>query len=53
MIGVRVPVGARNFSHHRVQTGSGAHPPSYTIGTRGSFPAAKAAGAWSWSLTSI
>jgi hypothetical protein len=30
MIGVRFPAGATNFSlHHRVQTGSGAHPASY------------------------
>jgi hypothetical protein len=43
---VRFPVGAGNFSfHHHVQTGSGAHPASYPIGTRGSFPGAKAAGA--------
>jgi len=32
--GIRVPVGARNFSpHSRAQTGSGAHPASYPIGT--------------------
>jgi hypothetical protein len=43
---VRFPVGARNFSlHHRVQRGSGAHPPSYPTGIRGSFPGGKAAGA--------
>jgi hypothetical protein len=37
MIGVRVPAGAGNFSlHDRVQTGSGAHPTSYPMGTRGS-----------------
>jgi hypothetical protein len=43
--GVRVPAGAGNFSlHHRVQTGSGAHPASYTRVTRGSFPGGKAAG---------
>jgi hypothetical protein len=37
--GVRVPAGVRNFSsHHRVQTGSGAHPASYTMDTRGFFP---------------
>jgi hypothetical protein len=36
--GVPVPVGAGNFSlHHRAQTGSGAHPASYPMGTRGSF----------------
>jgi hypothetical protein len=33
------------FLHHRVQTGSGAHPASYPMGTRGSFPGGKAAGA--------
>jgi hypothetical protein len=28
-----------NFSlHHRVQNGSGAHPASYPMGTKGSFP---------------
>jgi hypothetical protein len=43
---VRFPAGAGNFSlHHRVQTGSGAHPASYPIGTRGPFPRGKAAGA--------
>jgi hypothetical protein len=51
---VRVPAEAGNFSlHHHVQTSSGAHPASYPIGTRGSFPGSRAAGAWSWSLTSI
>jgi hypothetical protein len=30
---------------HRVQNGSGAHPASYTMGTRGSFPGGKVAGA--------
>jgi len=51
---VRVPVGVRNVSHHhRAPTGSGAHPTSFTIGTRGSFPAVKAAGVWSWPLTSV
>jgi hypothetical protein len=36
---VRFPAGAAgNFSlHHRVQNGSGAHPASYPMGTRGSF----------------
>jgi hypothetical protein len=38
--------GAGNFSlHHRVQTGSEAHPASHPIGTRGSFLGGKAAGA--------
>jgi hypothetical protein len=43
---VRFPEGARNFSlHHRVQNGSEAHPASYPMGTRGSFPGGKAGGA--------
>jgi hypothetical protein len=42
---VRFPAGAGNyFLHHRVQNGSGAHPSSYQMGTRGSFPGVKAAG---------
>jgi hypothetical protein len=33
---VRFPAGAGIFSlHHRVQNGSGAHPASYPMGTRG------------------
>jgi hypothetical protein len=44
--GIRLPAGAGNFSlHHRVQNDSGAHPASYPMGTRGSFPRGKAAGA--------
>jgi hypothetical protein len=40
------PAGAGNFSlHYRVQNGSEAHPSSYPMSTRGSFPAGKAAGA--------
>jgi hypothetical protein len=51
---VRFPVGAGNFSlHHCIQNGCGAHPVSNPIGTRGSFPGSKAAGVWSWPLTSI
>jgi hypothetical protein len=43
---VRFPAAAGNFSlHHRVQYGSGAHPASYPVGTRGSFPGGNAAGA--------
>jgi hypothetical protein len=43
---VRFPAGNGNFSlHHRVQKGSGPHPASYPMGTRGSFRAGKAAGA--------
>jgi hypothetical protein len=41
---VQFPAGAGNFSlHHRVQNGSGAHPASYPMVTRGSFPGGKAA----------
>jgi hypothetical protein len=40
--GVWVPAEAGNFSlHHRVQTGSGAHPASYPLGTKDSFPGVK------------
>jgi hypothetical protein len=36
---VRFSAGAGNFSlNHRVQTYSGAHPASYRMGTRSSFP---------------
>jgi len=46
MIGVRFPMGAGDFSHrHRFQNGSGVRRASYTMGTRGSFPGGKAAGA--------
>jgi hypothetical protein len=42
---VRFPAGAGNFSfHHCVQNGSGSHPASYPMFTRGSFPGGKAAG---------
>jgi hypothetical protein len=37
--------GAGNFSlYHHVQNSSGAHPTSYPVGTRGSFPGGKVAG---------
>jgi len=39
--------------HHCIQNGTGAHPASYPIGTRGSSHWGKAAGALSWPLTSI
>jgi hypothetical protein len=46
MIGVRFPAGSGSFSfRRRVQTVSGAHPASYPMGTRSSFPGGKAAGA--------
>jgi hypothetical protein len=39
---VRFPAGAGNFSlHHHVQNGSGTHPASYPVGTRGSLPRVK------------
>jgi hypothetical protein len=44
--GVRFPAVAGNFSpHHRVENDPGAHQASYPMGTRGSFPGGKAAGA--------
>jgi hypothetical protein len=43
---VQFPVGAGNSSlHHCIQNGSEAHPASYPVGTSGSFPVGKAAGA--------
>jgi hypothetical protein len=46
-IGVRYPAGVKDFSCSLcVQTGSGAHPASCTMGTGGPFPGGKnAAGA--------
>jgi hypothetical protein len=41
------------FLHHRVQTGSGAHPASNPKVMIGSFPGGKSDGAWSWPLISI
>jgi hypothetical protein len=41
---VRFPAGAGNFSlRHRVRNSSVAHPASYPMGTRDSFPGGKAA----------
>jgi hypothetical protein len=41
----RFPAGAGNFSlHHRFQNGSGAHPASYPMSTRDSFPGVKRQG---------
>jgi hypothetical protein len=43
-IGVRSPAGAKDFSSSFcVQTGSGAHPASCTMGTEGPFPGGKSA----------
>jgi hypothetical protein len=42
-IAIRSPAGAKDFSSSFcVQTGSGAHPASCTMGTGGPFPGAKA-----------
>jgi hypothetical protein len=41
-IEVRSPTGADFSSSPCVQTGSGAHPASYLMGTGGSFPGGKA-----------
>jgi hypothetical protein len=49
-----IPGGSWEFClHHCVQNGSGAHQASYPTGTREFFPGVKAAGTWSWQLTSI
>jgi hypothetical protein len=55
IIGVRLPGRVTGkFSLHRcVQTGSGANPASSPMGIGGSFTGVKAAGPWSWPLTSI
>jgi hypothetical protein len=37
---------------HYAQTGSGAHPASYPMGAGSYFTGSKAAGTWSWPLTS-
>jgi len=51
---VPFPAGVGNFSlHHRVQNSSGAHPASYPMATRNSFPRGKAAEEWRWPLTYI
>jgi hypothetical protein len=44
-VGVRVPMRSRIFCSPR-------RPDRYPMGTEGSFPRDKAAGAWSWPLTS-
>jgi len=44
----------RNFSFcHRIQVDPETHSASYSVSTGGSFPGGKAAGVWSWLLTSI
>jgi hypothetical protein len=44
-VGVRVPVGSKFSLLHIIQTGSGVHPASYSMGTGVSFPGGKAPGA--------
>jgi hypothetical protein len=45
------PSGGQEFSlFHVVQTGSGAYPASYPMGTGGYFSGVNAAEAWSWPL---
>jgi len=52
--GVWVLARAGNLPLHCcIETGSGAISASYLMGTRGSFLGDKAAGSWSWPLTSI
>jgi hypothetical protein len=43
-VGIRVPVGSRFFTSPIVQTGSGVHPASYTLGIRGPLPEVKRPG---------
>jgi hypothetical protein len=46
-------VNRTGFPRMHLQHDSGAHPASYPMDTRGSFPGGKVAEAWSWTLTSI
>jgi len=41
------------YSHHRVQTDPGVHQASHSTVTFDFIPESKAAGAWSWPITSI
>jgi len=44
MTGIQFLEGARIlFLHHHVQTSPGAHPTSYTIGTKGYYPSSEVA----------
>jgi hypothetical protein len=51
-VGVRVLVESEFSLLHIVQTGSGAPPTSYSMGTGCSLHGGKAAGAWRWPITS-
>jgi hypothetical protein len=48
-----IPGKAWDFILHSIQTSCMAHPAFYPMGTRGYFHGGKAAGTWSWPLTSI
>jgi hypothetical protein len=51
---VQFLAGAKDFSLlHSGQTGSEAHPPSYTMDIAGSFPEGKAVSFWRWPVISI
>jgi len=51
---VSIPSRGREFSiRNRVHTGSGAHSVSYPMGTWSFLHRGKAAGSWSWPLTSF
>jgi hypothetical protein len=52
-IRVRVPVGSKIVSSPCHQTGSGVHPTFCPMGTWGSFPEGKAAGAWKFFLLHV
>jgi len=54
-IATRLQAGQSGFDSllHCIQIGSGAHPPSYPMGSGCSFPGGKVARVWSWPLTSI
>jgi hypothetical protein len=45
--------GKRFFLLWKVQTGYGAHPAPYPMGSWGFFPGGRAVWAWSWQLTSV
>jgi hypothetical protein len=54
MVSVIFPTGARDLSlFHSIQTGSGIHSASYSMGTGCPLPERKVARAWSWPLNSI